>query len=299
MPTPSVALCTACNETYALGGSVALCSALRRIPPAAGVVRIYVLDGGIKPGSWARLARSLTLTGREHTLIRLQPAMARFAGLPQDWGSSVMTYARLALPELVDEPRLIYIDADMVVQADVSAFAARDLEGAVVGAAMDVITRTFGNEGLPLQELGLPPDAPYFQAGFLIIDLAKWREAKVSEGVLDYLRAWPKHARFWDQSALNVVLHRRWLQLADGWNTPAWWADEGRGGCHLDGEILHFVGPNKPWLLGHDRGGAADRFFAEVRRTAWGRWRPNRARFALKMLRYRLGQFLRPAESKK
>jgi lipopolysaccharide biosynthesis glycosyltransferase len=253
---------------------------------------VYVLDGGLRERSWARLGRSLAATGRAHELVRLRPAMARFTGLPQDWGSSVMTYARLALPELVDEQRLIYIDADMIVQADVSPLAELDLQGAVVAAAPDVITGTLGNEGLPVQELGLPPDDPYLQAGFLVIDLPRWRTEKVSERVLAYLRDWPRHARYWDQSALNVVLHRRWQALPANWNMPAWWAEAGQGGCHLDGEILHFVGPHKPWLLGHDQGGAADRFFAEVRRTAWGNWRPNRLGFALKMLKYRLGQFL-------
>ena len=290
MSTPPVVLCTACNETYALGGTVALCSALRRIDPAVGNVRVYVLDGGIKPTTWDRLARSLTLTGRAHTLIHLQPAMARFAGLPQDWGNSVMTYARLALPELVDEQRLIYIDADMVIQADVSPLAALDLEGAIVAAAPDVITGTLGNEGLPVKELNLPPDDPYLQAGFLVIDLPKWRDAKVSEGVLDYLRTWPKHAKFWDQSALNVVLHRHWHRLADGWNMPAWWAEAGKGGLNLDGAVLHFVGPNKPWLLGMHQGGGASRFYAEVDRTAWRGWRPTRWRQAYKWLRYQAGR---------
>lgn len=290
---PAAVLCTACNETYALGGTVALTSALRRLPADGAPVRVYVLDGGLRPSTWRRLARSLAATGRAHELIRLQPEMARFDGLPQDWGSSVMTYARLALPELVDEARLVYLDADLVVQADLSPLFQLNLGDAIVAAAPDVVTGTLGNEGLPCRELGLPPEDPYLQAGFLVIDLPKWRRAQVSERVLAYLKAWPNHARYWDQSALNVVLHRRWLALPAHWNMPAWWADAGRGDCHLEGEILHFVGPHKPWLLGHDRSGTAGRFYAEVRRTAWGGWRPNRLRFALKLAKYRLTQLFR------
>ena len=291
-PPPTV-LCTACNETYALGGTVALTSALRHLPADGAPVRVYVLDGGIRPGTWSRLARSLQATGRAHQLIRLKPEMGRFDGLPQDWGASVMTYARLALPELVEETRLIYLDADLVVQADLTPLVQLPLGDAIVAAAPDIITGTLGGEGLPVRELGLPPDDPYLQAGFLVIDLPRWRREKVSERVLAYLKAWPNHARFWDQSALNVVLHRRWLALPAHWNMPAWWADAGRGQCHLDGAILHFVGPHKPWLLGHDRSGSAGRFFAEVRRTDWGNWRPSRLRFALKFVKYRLSQLLR------
>ena len=76
-------LCTACNETYALGGTVALLSALRRIKQATGTIRVYVLDGGIRDPSWEKLKTSLEDCGRPHELIRLKPDMARFTGLPR------------------------------------------------------------------------------------------------------------------------------------------------------------------------------------------------------------------------
>ncbi len=292
MNAPDIVLCTACNEAYALGGAIALASALRRLPIELGETRVYVLDGGICDDSWSRFKATIEKTRPGTRLIRLQPNMTQFAGLPKDWGSSVMTYARLALPEMVQESRIIYVDADMVVQRDLSHFMSIALEGAIVAAAPDIITPHLGDEHLPLAQLGLPADAPYLQAGFLVIDLAAWRDARVSEAVLHYLRDWPGHARHWDQSALNVVLHQRWLPLSNGWNSPAWWAEQGRGGCSLDDEILHFVGPHKPWLLGHDGTQAAERFYGEVRQTAWANWRPNRLQFYLKMAKYRIGKLL-------
>lgn len=291
MPTPI--FCTATNETYVLGATVVLCSALRRLSVSEKPIPVYVLDGGVKPRSWARLERSLARTGRQCRLVRLRPEMARFQGLPKDWGSSVMTYARLALPELMNESRVIYLDADMVVQADLTPLAELDLGTNIVAAAPEPAIRTLGEGGLPCADIGLSPDAPYFQAGFLVINLSAWRSERVSEGVLSYLRKWPQHAPHWDQSALNAILPGRWHTLSPGYNTSAWHAQDGVGGSSLQAPVLHFVGPNKPWLFGHDRGPAADVFYDEVKRTAWGRWRPTAYRQALKQLRYRLGMLLR------
>jgi lipopolysaccharide biosynthesis glycosyltransferase len=286
---PPLVLCTATNETYAIGAAVVLSSALRHLAPDPAPVSVYVLDGGIRPATWAKLARSLTLTGRAHRLIRLSPSLARFQGLPQDWGSSVMTYARLALPELMDEPRVLYLDADMVVQADLSPLAHLDLQGKVVAAGPNH-DYTLAFAGLPCAELGLPPDAPYFQAGVLVIDLPRWREIRLSERALDYLRTWPRHTKHWDQSALNALLLDQWLRVPATWNTDAWPAQEGKAGYSLDAAVLHYTGPNKPWLLGHDRGPAADRFYAALRHTAWGSWRPSTLRQMLKQIRYRLSR---------
>lgn len=286
-----VALCSASNETYVLGAAAALASAILNAPRDAHC-RVYVLDGGIRESSWRKLQSSLERLPRSSEIIRLRPNMQSFAGLPQDWGSSVMTYARLALPKMVDEDRILYVDADLLVQADWSALWESDLEGAIVAAAPDIITKTLGAEKLNLEKFQLDPAAPYFQAGFLLMDLRQWRDFCVSEKVLAYLRENPQHCCYWDQSALNVVLYRRWKRLADEWNTPAWWADQGIENCKVDAPVLHFVGPHKPWIYGHHTQPSGTHFYHYLDQTAWKRWRPNGFRFACKMAKYRIGQGL-------
>jgi lipopolysaccharide biosynthesis glycosyltransferase len=289
-----IAICSAANHAYVMGLAVALVSALRHAPASERRVKIYVLDGGIRDGDWNRLARSLKSVGRSHELIRLRPDMARFSGLPQDWGSSVMTYARLALPEMVtDSGKIFYIDSDLVVQQNWAPVWNVSLDGAVIAASVDVVTKTIGAERLPVEECGLNGDAPYFQAGMMVIDLPRWREEKVSERVLTYLKSHSDHARHWDQSALNVVLYQKWQQLPDHWNTPAWWADSGREGCVLDAPLLHFVGPHKPWLYGYQHSGSAHLFFEELDQTAWATWRPSALRQLLRILKYKLYNLIR------
>src|ERR1043165_9533497 len=104
-------LCSASNETYILGAAVALCSALHHLSKQSGSPLVYVLDGGIRERSWAKLRQSIDRVRRDCVLQRLRPDMSVFKGLPQDWGSSVMAYARLTLPALVPDERIIYVDA--------------------------------------------------------------------------------------------------------------------------------------------------------------------------------------------
>lgn len=287
----TVAICSAANQTYSIGLAVALVSALRHCPSGTQPT-IYVLDGGMREKSWNWLVQSLSGTGRAHELVRLRPEMTQFAGLPQDWGSSVMTYARLALSEMVTADRIFYIDSDLLIQSDWTPIWEVDLGDAIIAAAPDVITRTLGGERLPLEKFGMEASAPYLQAGMMIIDLRRWRNERVSEKVVNYLRDHPAHSQFWDQSALNVVLYGRWKALPGAWNTPAWWADAEMEGCTLEAPLLHFVGPHKPWMYGHHHSGSARRFYSWLDRTTWRGWRPSALRQALKWIKYQLVRFL-------
>jgi lipopolysaccharide biosynthesis glycosyltransferase len=281
-----VAVASAANETYVLGLAVALVSTVAHAPKDV-CCKIYVLDGGIRDRSWKRLEKGLAQFGPRCELIRLRPDMTSFAGLPQDWGSSVMTYARLALPKLVSEEQLFYVDADLIVQGDWGAVWESECGDAVIAAAPDVITRTLGGDRLNLEKFKLDASAPYLQAGVLLINLRQWRDLAVSEEVLSYLRENPDHCRYWDQSALNVVLYRRWQQLPVGWNTPAWWADQGLNEASLNAPVLHFVGPNKPWVHGYHESPSAKIFFHWLDQTPWKGWRPGGVRQACKWAKYK------------
>lgn len=286
-----VAICSASNETYVHGVAVALASTLLHAPRDVKC-RVYVLDGGIRDHSWRKLEKTIAALPRDCELIRLRPNLQTYAGLPQDWGSSVMTYARLALPQMVEEPRILYVDADLMVQADWTALWETELGDAIIAAAPDVITKTLGGEKLDLEKFKLDGAVPYLQAGFLLMDLNKWRDFGVSEKVICYLRENPDHCCFWDQSAINVVLYQRWKMLAREWNTPAWWADQGIEDCSIDAPVLHFVGPHKPWVYGYHTNPSGKVFFRYLDQTDWKGWRPSGFRFACKMAKYRIGKLL-------
>ena len=280
-----IALCSAANENYVIGLAVALCSAIKGLDERIKL-KVYVLDGGIREESWERLISSISDIRSDCVVKRLRPDLGSFKGLPKDWGSSVMAYARLALPELITDEQILYLDADVVIQGDVSELWRIDFGDFIIAAAIDVIDKDLGNARLPIEELRLNKFAPCLNSGVLMINVVRWRQADITTQALKYLKEWPRHSANWDQSALNVVLYGRWHQLGREWNTPAWMADCERNDCSLEAHVLHFVGPNKPWLYGYHLSPSAKIFFQWLDRTKWRKWRPNRTRHILKWIKY-------------
>jgi lipopolysaccharide biosynthesis glycosyltransferase len=115
-----------------------------------------------------------------------------------------------ALP--TDVRRAIYLDTDVVLRASVTELAETDLGNAVVGATPDPSISWLGvSVDRPVwRKFGLPPDAPYFNAGILVVDVDCWREAGIGEAALGFLRAHSEHVARPVQDALNVVLADRW-----------------------------------------------------------------------------------------
>jgi lipopolysaccharide biosynthesis glycosyltransferase len=164
---------------------------------------------------------------------------------------------RVFLPELLpDLPRVLYLDADLIVLEPLRPLWEVDLAGNDVAAVTNVFQRDHVGR---LDLLGLPAPEAYFNTGVMVMDLERMRrEGRVRE-VLDYGLA-NREKLFWpEQDAMNVVLWRRRLPLHPRWNCmnsvinfP--WSREVLGVEAVEEArrrpaIRHFEGPsiNKPW----------------------------------------------------
>jgi lipopolysaccharide biosynthesis glycosyltransferase len=294
-----VVIASASNDRYSMGLVVALVSALENCRGwVHHSVLIVVLDGGIQPRNWRRLEKSLDSVGVAHRVLRFKPDLSLFEGFPLDYGASYLTYARLFLPKLLpDICRILYIDSDLLIQESLQPIWETNLGDTPLAAAVCAHVETIGNENLPVEELGLIADAPYLQAGFLLIDLDVWRKMNLSERCLDYLRRYPDRAPHWDQSAINAVIDQKWTALPERWNVPAAYVEFKSGSWNaINPAVLHYSGPDKPWLYGNHTWSVAQPFFTLLDQTAWRGWRPSHLRAKLKFLKWKLHQILR-AES--
>ncbi len=120
-----------------------------------------------------------------------------------------MTYARLLvgalLPPKID--RVLYLDGDIIVRGDIGPLWTTDLGGKTAGAVIDL------PHYARKSTLGLPPDAPYFNAGVLLIDLERWRRLKIGERAAEFARDHWDRMQWGDQCALNFVLQDDWKVL--------------------------------------------------------------------------------------
>ncbi|MFV0434107.1 MAG: glycosyltransferase family 8 protein [Leucobacter sp.] len=99
---------------------------------------------------------------------------------------TLSAFSRLFVDSLIDPSieRIIYLDCDTVVKADLSKLWDFELDEAVIGAVNDCRNWRY------LRHLGLPKTATYINSGVLLIDLVKFRsgnwQQKFRAGILRY-----------------------------------------------------------------------------------------------------------------
>jgi lipopolysaccharide biosynthesis glycosyltransferase len=238
----------ACDTGYAMPLATTLRS-LAETNRGAWPLQIHILSDGFSKEMETRIVESLP---QGSCAIRWAPIeLTLFAGLSTLRHISSMTYARLLLASILPEgtSRALYLDVDILVLDSLKPLLELDLDGAVMGAVLDERVDTHIKMGnTSLAGWPLPNVADYFNAGVLLIDVARWRAERISEKALDYLKRCP-HTLFMDQDALNIACDGAWKKLDPRWNyfqidlenplpdlSPAQ-----RPG------IIHFHGSLKPW----------------------------------------------------
>ena len=302
LPSPAidedtVVLVAGANDNFAIGLTVALCSALRRLDPRRPA-HVFVLDGGFTPRSRDRCERCLRNARPDAAITFFDNDPARFAGL-KDHGYTAAAYLRLLIPEVVPASYrwAIYLDSDVVVDGDLAELWTLRDENKAFWAALDAgaIGTSFVADALGFWNVSA--DTPYFNSGVMFIDLPRWRAARISERALQVLNDHSDKCLNADQDALNVVALDNWSVLPAAWNCQF----SGMQTCSFDKGvpdglpgITHFLG-EKPWTPGtmcyrHDR------FNAALRESGWysrSEFLKFAARRSVRSTRFRIGSWAR------
>jgi len=277
-----IEIITLADERYALPLAAMVRSVLDQLEPARRV-RITVIDGGISESIKRELERSWS-SSAAWPRCRVEwktPDYGDEAEIPV-WGRvPKITYARIHLSAyLPDATRVILLDSDVLALTCVGRLWDTPLEGAVAGATVDpFVPFVSSRDGLArYAELGMPADAPYLNAGVMLVDLDRWRREEIARKAFAYIQKNWQVTRWYDQDALNAVLAGRWRELDGRWQAQPRAADLSMAGGAAGAQpwIVHFSGRLKPWV--YEVGSSADReFFAVLDRTAWSGWRPSRS----------------------
>ena len=171
------------------------------------------------------------------------------------------TYLRLLAPDVLprDIERIIYLDCDLIVLDDLRDLWRHDLGGRTLAAAPDYprIASVISPERFDL--LGMPAGSTYVNAGVLVMDLIRWRREDVTRRLADYIARMGARLALHDQDAINAVLCDDISLLDCRWNVQtklylcrrASWPQDHAATltARRDPAILHFTGPQKPWLF--------------------------------------------------
>ena len=222
-----LAIVSAADDGYVMPLAVTIRSAAACLSPTA-TLHWFILDGGVSDENRQRLEQCF-----EPNRIALDWVRAdreALAGLPVSEHVTLATYFRILIPRLLPPwlEKVIYLDSDLVVLRDLNelwreplgdhwCLAAQDMAAPYLDAERvlanfhDCARYLASPRPLPnYEELALDGRAKYFNAGVLVIDLARWRGADMTGQLLGCLHEHRRHVLWWDQYALNVVLAGKW-----------------------------------------------------------------------------------------
>lgn len=179
----------------------------------------------------------------------------------------VETYFRLLMPELLSHyQKVLYLDSDIIVQADLADLYHVDVSGYLLAGCHDADTAGLYNGFEPQKKnymdnvLKICEPYKYFQAGVLLFNLAEFRRTYTTDEMLRFAASY--QWELLDQDVLNHLAQGR-VKYADmSWNLMTDWRGIriseiiSRAPKYLQDEyqkarscpkVIHYAGPDKPW----------------------------------------------------
>ncbi|KAJ3860292.1 glycosyltransferase family 8 protein [Lentinula novae-zelandiae] len=280
------------DPAYATSAAVVILSAVEN---TTGRITIYIIDCGLSEEDKQRLLRLIDPLRANDVTMMFIALNAECLG--KELGP---VWAKLDLAEVLPIERVLYLDADTLIRTSIEMLWQTDLQGQTIAAAPDV--------GHPMGHDQMGVKMPYFNAGVMLVDLAKMRSRSAE---LKRLGRSMKDSKFRDQDVLNTFYASQWNRLSLKWNaqglgTYARYPSPERDMLRLldptidtpDPAIVHFTGPvnpsveevlslyvqpptAKPWgYLGAPGHPFQAEWWAVVERTGWGYTRSQSANMA-------------------
>lgn len=181
---------------------------------------------------------------------------------------SVETYFRLAIQEIMPEyKKVLYLDCDMVVLADVAELYKTDVENVYLAAVLDAdlagtIKHDRDRKNYVEKVLKLKNPYKYFQAGVMVLNLTMFRKNFTVKQLFEIAASyqWKQH----DQDVLNYLCKEKFIFLKNEWNVIMNWEEGERSRIKILAEapmqiyqnylesrknplIIHYAGYQKPW----------------------------------------------------
>jgi lipopolysaccharide biosynthesis glycosyltransferase len=250
-----------------------LCRHARTLP-----VQVHVMDGGLPEAARAYLQRVVAMHGQGIGFIRIDVTRLQHLHLAE-WFTPA-NYYRMLLPELLPAlPRVLYLDADIVVADDVAPLWRTDLGGHELGAVPNVLHPK--NPQDHVFNLGLAAPRDYLNSGVLLMDLERMRETHLTQRLLEFAERHPQLMRYADQDAFNGLLQGRWQRLHPRWNLQTTMLEVEPAAQPLDPAdlqeaiahpaVVHYMGWWKPWRVwsNHPLRGLYRKYFRELPRPVY------------------------------
>lgn len=168
-------------------------------------VDFHIFDGGIHQESKNKIYDIL----KKYTNIKVyyyemtEEKLDKMLGGSIKKDRSLLTFARIFIPNLISGDRAIYMDVDAIVKDDLNGLYNLELNGKAIGGVLDTnpILRHFN--------VGLTKQQTYINAGMILFDLKKCREIEFTKLCLEFIAQRKGEVDAMDQGTINGVLGSR------------------------------------------------------------------------------------------
>lgn len=191
-----IKIALASDENYSAYLTVAVSSIIdtSRNPQNLSFV---ILDSGLTEESRNRLGAIINQYGSNLHYIDVNVALNE---LNIDNSFPAASYARLLLPELIADDRIIYLDCDTLVCDDLVSLWESDLGSSFIAGVFDPVSRFYK------ESINLSNDCNYVNAGMLVMNLASMRKHRWTDQVLSCIDMFNGSIPHHDQGVINYVL---------------------------------------------------------------------------------------------
>lgn len=272
------------DDAYAMPLATTICSILKNVS-SSNKLRFFILDGGIIDKSKERIHRVFDTHGKKHEIIWIQPDLNALKNLSTP-GRPPSIYLPVLIPKLLprDCKKAIFLDCDIIVEADISVLGNVQMNGVPIMAVRDYLIQICSDrEGIAAyKELGGSADSPYFNSGVMILNIELWRKEKWTEKAIKYIQDNKETIYHFDQGVLNALFIDQWGELDAKWNQQGclFWPQVLKKTDYTEKLmmmyeelvhqpfIIHYLSPSKPWnhKCMHPH---ANRFLYYLRESQW------------------------------
>ena len=274
------------NERYAMRLAVAGRSMLENLAPDCQL-HLMIVEHELSETTRERLMNSWKLPRLTVEWLPLEQPIGRaireIPGLPSLYFERLTMLG--SLPDHWD--RLIILDADVVVAADLSRLWNEPMQThhLILATRDPWIPTVCHSDGITnWSQFGLAAGTPYLNAAVMLLDLQKLRRYNFVEKAVEFCNQYGNGILFGEQDVMNVLLADKWGQLDPRWQVhprilgrprlaPPFLSPDVLTQMARDPWIYHFGGRLKPWDY-RGRHAADEIFYQILDRTDWRGWRP-------------------------
>ena len=241
MTPVNIAFCI--NDNYVEQLIVVLWSIMKNLTTGRNV-NVWIVSSDMSDASKNYL-RKLRLGFKNLHLNFLDIDAKELAQLPRTIDYiSAETYYRYLLPNLLPNiDKVLYMDADIIVNGDISSLYDTDISKYYMAGGYDLYIDDIKYKS----KIGFEQDELYVNAGVLLMNLKQMRTDNIPQKLIDTTKNMASKVKYQDQDIINIVCRGKILEFDSIYNYTSHNILKEKS-KYKHAVVIHYTGPNKPWL---------------------------------------------------